>query len=152
MASLYGQAALVDPSTNRLHGDFVPADLTVNGLYPVISIQTSDMTASDVTLVTLVAPSGKTVLIPVICVIAVVSKTSGVSVAPVINIGKIGTLYDDMVSAVTIPTGLLDSTRSFLSGASAAVYEDGDVIKLKKTTAITGGPITVDIKIFGYWL
>jgi hypothetical protein len=151
MPTLYGQATLIDPSTNKLHGDFVPADLTVNGLYPVISVQTSDMTASDVTLATLVAPAGKTVLIPVLCVITVVSKTSSVSVAPIINIGKTGALYDDMVSAVTIPTGLLDSTRSFLSGVSA-VYEDGDVIKLKKTTAITGGPITVDIKIFGYWL
>jgi hypothetical protein len=151
MATLYGQATLIDPSTNKLHGDFVPANLTVNGLYPVISVQTSDMTASDVTLATLVAPAGKTVLIPALCVITVVSKTSSVTVAPVINIGKTGVLYDDMVSAVTIPTGLLDSTRSFLSGVSVK-YEDGDVIKLKKTIAITGGPITVDIKIFGYWL
>lgn len=151
MAAIYGQPTLVNPSTNRLHGDFVPVDLTYNGLYPVISVQTGDMTASDVTLATLAAPSGKTVLIPVICVITVVSKTSGVSVAPIINIGKTGALYDDMVSTVTIPTGLLDSTRSFLSGVST-VYQGGDVIKLKKTTAITGGPITVDIKIFGYWL
>ena len=147
MSITYGQPALTYTGDNKLHEDFIPIAL----LQPGVSTITADLTSSDVTIGTLAAPSGYTYFIPTMLSVAVSSKSGGVSVPAVINIGKTGANYDDMFAGVTVPTGAGNAVNENFVGLGA-VYQNGDVIKMHKATALIGGPLVVAVSVYGYWI
>ena len=96
-------------------------------------------------------PSGKTLVI--VEVIARLTAASGVTVAPVIRIGK-AAAYNEWLGLTTL-TGL-DVAEEFIKlaeSASALVYKTfaaGEVVKVDVQTGATATTMTATFYVFGY--